>query len=141
MTLPFYELDFGTDGTAAAPSQTDRLIAESKRLNVTDLIFLAHGFRCDSAAATALYTALLLNLSPNLACMGDRTFAVAGVYWPSQKFPESTSDSLITLAGLRAYCPDAIDRAGSFLDAATNSRNAQDQFVASALSAFDDGQR
>ena len=83
------ELDFDNNGQAVAPLQLDRLISESKRTCTTDLIFLAHGLRCAPADATSLYTNLLATLLPNLAAMTSRTFAVAGVYWPSQEFRES----------------------------------------------------
>ena len=84
-----YELDFDTKGQSVSPLQLDRLITESKRTGATDLIFLAHGFRCSPSDATALYTNLLATLLPNLAAMTDRTFAIAGVYWPSQEFRET----------------------------------------------------
>ena len=84
-----YELDFDNKGQAVAPLQLDRLITESKSAGATDLIFLAHGFRCAASDATSLYTNLLATLLPNLAAMTDRTFAIAGVYWPSQEFRET----------------------------------------------------
>jgi hypothetical protein len=84
-----FELDFDNKGEAVSPLQLDRLIAESKRTGTTDLLFLAHGFRCAPSDATALYTNLLATLLPNLAAMTDRTFAFAGVYWPSQEFRET----------------------------------------------------
>jgi hypothetical protein len=84
-----FELDFDTKGQAVSPLQLDRLITESKRTGTTDLIFLAHGFRCAPSDATSLYTNLLATLLPNLAAMTDRTFAIAGVYWPSQEFRET----------------------------------------------------
>jgi hypothetical protein len=159
MTLPdtiagfsFYPLEFGASGEALSPPQLDRLIAESKRAGVTDLIFLAHGFRCDAADATNLYTNLLTTLRPNLgraefaATQSNRIFAAAGTYWPSKEFRESfgTTESVHeTLSGLRDCAnPDqvsALDHARSLLDAVEINRSAQDNFVASVLSAFDDG--
>ncbi len=115
MTLPLHTLEFGADGHAAVPSQTGDLIAACKNAGTTDLIFLAHGFRCDAADATSLFTHLLDNLSPNLANLPGRTFAVAGVYWPSQKYPESVPNAVL------------------------NSRGAQDQFVASVLAGLGNG--
>lgn len=151
--FPFYELEFGSRGEALFAAQLDRLIAETSRIGVTDLIFLAHGFRCDAADATALYSGLLANLRANLSrpefASGpvNRTFAVAGVYWPSKEFRESfgASESVHTiLSEIREHCAtpdraDAIDRARSLLDRVETDRNVQDQFVASVLSAFDDG--
>lgn len=149
----FYPLEFGASGEALSPPQLDRLIAESKRDGVTDLIFLAHGFRCNAADATTLYTNLLTTLRANLSraefatALTNRTFAIAAVYWPSKEFRESfgTTESVhATLSDLRKTCltPDdagAIDHARGLLDAVEINRNAQDQFVASVLSAFGDG--
>ncbi len=115
MTLPIHPLEFGADGQAESPAQLTDLIAASKSIGATDLIFLAHGFRCDVADATYLFTQLLTNLSPNLAAVSGRTFLVAGVYWPSKKYPES------------------------FPAAVLNSRIAQDHFVASVLTALGNG--
>jgi len=84
-----FELDFDTKGQPASPLQLDNLISESKRIGATDLIFLAHGFRCAPSDATTLYTNLLATLIPNLAALTDRTFVIAGVYWPSQEFRET----------------------------------------------------
>jgi len=89
-----YELDYDNKGQSLSPLQLDRLITESKRLGATDLIFLAHGFRCAPSDATALYMNLLATLLPNLAAMTNRTFAVAGVYWPSQEFRETYGNDI-----------------------------------------------
>lgn len=83
-----FELNFDNKGEAVSPLQLDRLVAESKRTGATDLIFLAHGFRCAHSDAAALYTNLLATLLPNLTAMTDRNFVIAGVYWPSQEFSE-----------------------------------------------------
>ena len=115
MTLALHQLEFDTNGQAAQSSQLGDLIAASKRTGATDLIFVAHGFRCDTADATALFTRLLTNLTPPLDAMPSRAFAVAGVYWPSQKCLESVPDAVL------------------------NSRSAQDQFVASVLAGLGDG--
>jgi hypothetical protein len=89
-----FELDFDTKGQPVSASQLARLIAESKRVGATDLIFLAHGFRCAQSDATTLYTNLLATLLPNLAAMTKRTFAIAGVYWPSQEFRETCGNDV-----------------------------------------------
>jgi pimeloyl-ACP methyl ester carboxylesterase len=115
MTLPLHQLEFAADGQAASHSQLGDFIAAGKSAGATDLIFLAHGFRCDAADATALFTRLLENMSPNLADVSGRRFAVAGVYWPSQKYPESAPDAVL------------------------NGRNARDRFVASVLAGLGDG--
>jgi len=142
MTLPFTELDFDAEGNLATPLLLDCLIAECGGRRATDLIFLAHGFRCSIDHVRDLYAALLANLSPNLVNQAGRTFAVSGVYWPSQKFRESfgTMRSVRgTLAHLRSHNPVTIDHAASLLGTVAGSRSAQDQFAASVLSAFDNG--
>ena len=119
--MNLFQLEFDSKGAAACPPQLDRLIAESKRNNVTDLVFLAHGFRCDAAEATALYTGLLTGLCAHsdraefARSLAGRTFAAAGVYWPSKEFRES-------------FPPLSIE----------GSRAAQDEFVASVLSVLND---
>ncbi len=126
--FPFCALEFGTQGEAMSPTQQDRLVEECRRSEVTDLIFLAHGFRCDADDATTLYTALLTNLRTNLSRtefarkLSTRRFAASGVYWPSKEFREVS----------------VLDRARDVLVAASGSRHAQDQVVASALLAFKD---
>jgi len=115
MTLPLHPLEFGANGQAVSPSQLGDFLAAGKSAGATDLIFLAHGFRCGHADAAALFTRLLENLSPNLANLPGRTFSVAGVYWPSQKYQESVPDDVL------------------------NSRNAQDHFTESILAGLGDG--
>jgi len=90
-----FELDFDNKGGAVFPQQLDNLIAESKGAGVTDAIFFVHGFRCTASDAAALYTNLLDTLLPNLAgATADRTFAFAGVYWPSEEFSEHCSGDI-----------------------------------------------
>jgi pimeloyl-ACP methyl ester carboxylesterase len=80
MTLPILQLKFDASANAID-------VASLNNLNgATDLIVLAHGFRCRPADATRLYRNLMANLTPQLPA---RQFAVAGVYWPSEKFQES----------------------------------------------------
>ncbi len=113
------KLYFDTAGQPAAPAQFEQLIAAAKSTGTTDLILLAHGFRCAPADATALYAALLSNLEPQLAGTPGRIFTTAGVYWPSQKYPESFPQP-----------PRG---------AAACNRKVQDEYVASVLSALNDG--
>lgn len=102
--FPFFELEFGSDGAALFSSQADRLTAETGRAGVTDLIVLAHGFRCGAAEATSLYSALLGNIRAQLtrpglaASLAGRTLASAGVYWPSQAFPEASMRAALSAA-------------------------------------------
>ena len=146
MTLHFDELVFDSGGQPLFPGQLDDLMVNSIGLGVTDLIFFAHGFRCNASDATALYTRLLETLSPHLACMQDRQFGIAGIYWPSKEFPESlgTAQSvrgnfsvLRSLAGGDAGL-DLI-HAQCLLPRLPGNRGAQNDFVSTVLTAFDDG--
>ncbi len=81
----FFHFLFGADGRAVKSGQPDDFIAQMKTSGATDLLFLAHGFRCQERDATALYNGILATLKTN------RRLAVAGVYWPSERFPELPS--------------------------------------------------
>src|SRR6476660_3850690 len=62
---------------------------------VTDLFVISHGWNNDRAEAKALYQELFTNFVA-LGKPGDfpgRTFAVAGVIWPSKKFDERVAAS------------------------------------------------
>ena len=143
MTLPFNEIDFDTEGRVSTPILLDCLIDECTWKRVTDLIFLAHGFRCSTDDKTNLYNSLLVNLSPDLVGQTGRKFGVSGIYWPSRKFPQAfgTPQSLHhTLAAFHSRGPTAIGHARSLLPTVVTSRSAQDRFVASVLSAFGNGE-
>lgn len=91
-------LEFGPHGESANHAQAEQLIAKAQASGATDLLFLAHGFRCDASEAAALYTALLDTLFANFArtefaaARKNRILTVAGIYWPSQRFPETPDD-------------------------------------------------
>lgn len=62
---------------------------------ITDLFVVSHGWNNDAEAARALYTELFTNFV-GVGKPGDfpgRTFAVAGVIWPSKKFDELVAAS------------------------------------------------
>src|SRR4051812_24407462 len=89
----FFPLDYDANGALQASQEFDLLVDHAKRGPATDTIFLAHGFRNDVADATGLYTHFLKTFKANLALpqftsIVDRRFVVAGVYWPSKRFPE-----------------------------------------------------
>ena len=126
MTLPILQLEFDENGNAIDISSLNNLDG------TTDLIVLAHGFRCEPADATRLYTNLLSNLLPQLEhyaqnpvpsrdsngavtqARPNRNFAVAGVYWPSEKYQESfplfndKDDPMEGLGFLRRFSPEQI---------------------------------
>jgi hypothetical protein len=150
-----YGLEFDHDGNPCVPAQLDNVIDACRRSATTDLIFLAHGFRNNAAEAGALYAELLASLTANLRrpefadAMKSRVLVPAGIYWPSKEHMEhgDNRESIdLTLAELRqcSLSPErnaALDRAEGLVGAIPGNRPAQDQFVASVLSAAggDDG--
>ncbi len=105
MTLPILQLEFDKNGNAIDVSSLNNLNG------ATDLIVLAHGFRCEPADATRLYTSLMANLTPQLP---ERNFAVAPVYWPSEEYEESfplfsdKDDPMEGLTFLRRFSPEEL---------------------------------
>ncbi len=147
--FPFFEIEFDALGLPVSATQTESLIAWCRQIGATDLFFLAHGFRCDAADATDLYTGLLTTLAANLArpefaTSAGMKLAIIGVYWPSQPHRESyggTTQPVDTaFAELRSAMPaGALDDAERLLYPAANNRSARDQFVESVLRAVDTG--
>lgn len=93
--FPYFPLAYDKDQQAVKPNTEDDLIAFAKaNPQPTDLFVISHGWNNDMKAARDLYDrifgevkkALTANTPPGL---GERKFAVAGVYWPSMKFAES----------------------------------------------------
>src|SRR2546423_11339983 len=62
---------------------------------VTDLFVVSHGWNNDADEARALYRELFTNFVGvgKPGDFPDRTFAVAGVIWPSKKFDELVAAS------------------------------------------------
>lgn len=85
--LPYVEANFDKTGKL--------LNAFAVPAGVTDLFVVSHGWNNNAAAARALYTELFTNFV-GVGKPGDfpgRTFAVAGVIWPSKQFDELVAAS------------------------------------------------
>ncbi len=85
---PYFELRFDGKGQPADPNQLQALVDGLKSSKVTDLFIISHGWNNDEKDAHALYQALFTNVKAqeqNVNVAG-RTFAVAGVIWPSKRF-------------------------------------------------------
>ena len=85
---PYFELRFDGKGQPADPNQLQTLIDGLKTNNVTDLFIISHGWNNDEKDAHTLYQTLFTNMKAqeqNVNVAG-RTFAVAGVIWPSKRF-------------------------------------------------------
>ena len=86
---PYFELEFDAKGKPADAKQLDTLIAGLAQQHVTDLFIVSHGWNNDPKEAHELYQELFRNVKgqePHVAASAGRTFAVAGVIWPSKKF-------------------------------------------------------
>jgi hypothetical protein len=158
----FFPLTFDGDGALQSAHEFDLLIERAKKERATDAIFIAHGFRNDVAEATGLYTHFLKTFKANLALpqftsIAGRRFVVAGVYWPSKRFPE-VSDADTSTRGIQnpaeaiatakakleelkkdarpAQCVK-LDKAIELLPTLEGNPKKQDEFVALVLSLLD----
>ena len=154
-------LEFDRQGALSQPAQFSGLQSFVAGQNVTDILFMAHGWRNDVNDATSLYTGFLKTFRANIgrnelkAAFAGRKFAVAGVMWPSKSFSEGTSDEgavagVVTeadllndararLEELKAECdsPSArasLDEAIALLPSLAADEDAQDAFVDYVLS-------
>jgi hypothetical protein len=85
---PYFELQFDGKGKPALANQLTALIDGLKQHKVTDLFIISHGWNNDPKEAHELYQELFRNVKAQEQSVGTtgRTFAVAGVIWPSKKF-------------------------------------------------------
>lgn len=97
----FFPLEFTRDGAVARPEQREALLDELPK-GCTDLFVISHGWNNDMKEARTLYDAFFRHFKGQIKevpGLDKRTFAVAGVFWPSKKFadkdliPGSTSPS------------------------------------------------
>jgi hypothetical protein len=85
---PYFELEFDAKGNGTDAAQLPALIAGLRSNKTTDLFLISHGWNNDEKDAHALYQELFNNVKAqekNVDVSG-RSFAVAGVIWPSKKF-------------------------------------------------------
>ena len=85
---PYFELQFDGKGKPVDPNQLTALIDGLRQRQATDVFIVSHGWNNDPKEAHALYQELFTNVKGQEASVGvgGRTFAVAGVIWPSKKF-------------------------------------------------------
>ncbi len=88
IAYPYFELTFDGKGKPSDAKQLDALVAGLKQHKVTDLFVISHGWNNDPKEAHELYQELFTNVKAQEQSVGTsgRTFAVAGVIWPSKKF-------------------------------------------------------
>lgn len=91
---PYFELEFDAKGKPADAKQLPALVEGLKTKGITDLFIISHGWNNDEKDAHALYQELFVNVKAqeqNVEVSG-RSFAVAGIIWPSKKF-DAAEDS------------------------------------------------
>src|SRR5512144_2903520 len=120
---PYFELRFDAKGKPVDPAQLDTLLDGLAAKHVTDLFVISHGWNNDEKEAHALYEELFKNVKAqerNVNVAG-RSFAVAGVIWPSKKFDAAEdSPKAASLGGKKgqARLAEQIDTLREFLSAA-----------------------
>jgi hypothetical protein len=160
----FFRLHFDENGNL--PQQGELHELKQHAAQATDAIYIAHGFRNDEADATGLYARFLQTFRQHVdgdlkESLGSRRFVVAGVYWPSKKFPEqvemgASTDGLRedlcdkertraqlldlrdTVAGPEQK--DDLNRAIVLLDSLKANAAAQDEFVRCVLKLLHDSE-
>lgn len=82
--FPYFELRFNADG--AAESGTDALLTGLPATEATDLFVISHGWNNSPDVARRLYERFFDEVA--LLLPAGRTIAVAGVIWPSMRWPD-----------------------------------------------------
>lgn len=92
--FPFFPLQYDGDGKPTTDAEFSALEQHVSTGASTDVIFIAHGFRNSAVDATGLYTRFFESLRqqlqrPEFLTIASRTYAVAGILWPSKSFKET----------------------------------------------------
>ncbi len=164
--FPFIALEYNSEGVLTS-SALDTLHAQIRSSGTTDLLMIAHGFRNNAKEARTLYEHFLQNFSAHITrdelapTLASRTYAAAGIFWPSKAFSEGPSqvegetqsvaarttaaldDARTELTVLRDEIVatgqrDTVDRAMALLDQLDENTDTQDTFVALLLSLASD---
>lgn len=162
----FIALDYDGAGHPASPTALIELQQHITQAGVSDLVFIAHGFRNDTNEARRLYGDFLQTFRCHIgrdelkAEFAARTFAVAGVFWPSKAFSEGPTKDEGSVQGLgdgademrstrnqleeirdndvRPEQRDTVDQALALVDDLENNAAKQDKFVRLVLSLIDE---
>lgn len=97
--FPFWTIAFNDGGQPENAQAVDTFVAEAKAQGLTDLFIFSHGWNNDHAAARTLYTGFYgevakLMADPNTPKKRQAVIGVAGVYWPSIKWPDNDGDPM-----------------------------------------------
>ena len=156
ITYPYAELHFDASGKPADAKQLQALAHLVRNNKVTDLFVISHGWNNDEKEAHALYQELFNNIKAQEANVdvGGRSFAVAGVIWPSKKFDAAEDSPKAAALGagharvakqvdtLKALLADAgdgakhgkeLDRAKALIPTLETSADARREFSAIVL--------
>jgi pimeloyl-ACP methyl ester carboxylesterase len=91
--FPFFQLQFDKNGKVFAPAEAEALMAglTTPADKPTDLLVMCHGWNNNMDDAKTLYSGLAKEIAAQaltLAALAKRSFAIAGVLWPSKKFED-----------------------------------------------------
>ncbi len=120
---PYFELRFDAKGKPADAAQVTALLDGLAANQITDLFIISHGWNNDEKEAHQLYEELFKNVKAqerNVNVAG-RSFAVAGVIWPSKKFDAAEdSPKAASIGGkkVQTRLAEQIDTLRAFLAAA-----------------------
>ncbi len=152
--FPYFQVQFDKEGRVFDATEVQALLDGVGAAGITDLVFVAHGWKNDIADATALYGELIANVRTALdggagGGLAGRKPGFVGVFWPSKKYtpielqpgggasldgvinPDMLRKELDTLAPL-SDADDAealIEQAKALVGDLDDRKTAQDQFV------------
>src|SRR5436305_8637764 len=90
--FPFFQVQFDKDGKVFAPAEVEALMAALTAADKpTDLLVMCHGWNNNMDDAKTLYSGLAKEIAAQVKTqpkLAGRSFAIAGVLWPSKKFED-----------------------------------------------------
>ncbi len=93
-TLPFWVVEFDENGNTVNAGAISVFLQEVASRNLTDLFAFSHGWNNDRARAMSIYRGFFTEMTRLLDALGPAqlrpaTVGLAGVIWPSIKWPDS----------------------------------------------------
>lgn len=108
--LPYFEVQFTKSGAVHRAAEADALRRFVREESPSDLLVISHGWNNDLEDARSFYDQLLRSLRAErergAVDLGDRSFGVLAIFWPSKKF---TDENLVPggAAGLAGDSPES----------------------------------
>src|SRR6516165_3032514 len=84
---PHWEISFDKSGNADATARAD-LLSQITQANLTDLIFMSHGWGASTDQARQLYQQWFGMLPPLLPTGSAARLGTVGVFWPALLWPD-----------------------------------------------------